>query len=134
MSGFHRYFCRSRNSQSGPFSDHWPPRSATHPDSVWLVSWAWTIPVRLPFLSRHDAPGRQTPRGPGGGARRWTVRLRLRRIGTFSSPLYVISPPGDRSRIFVVEQGGRIQVVRNGRRLPQPFLDISGEVVSGGEQ
>jgi glucose/arabinose dehydrogenase len=73
-------------------------------------------------------------RGSPPATRAAAVRLRLRRIGTFSSPLYVISPPGDRSRIFVVEQGGRIQVVRNGRRLPQPFLDISGEVVSGGEQ
>ena len=44
------------------------------------------------------------------------------------------APPGDRERIFVVEQGGRIQVVRNGRRLPQPFLDVSDEVLSGGEQ
>jgi glucose/arabinose dehydrogenase len=62
------------------------------------------------------------------------VRLRLVRVGSFSSPLYVTAPPGDRDRLFVVEQGGRIQVVRKGRRLRQPFLDISGEVLSGGEQ
>ena len=69
-----------------------------------------------------------------GGVADAAVRLRLVRIGSFSNPLYVTAPPGDRARVFVVEQGGRIQVVRNGRRLRQPFLDISGEVLSGGEQ
>ena len=35
---------------------------------------------------------------------------------------------------FVVEQGGRIMVVRDGRKLGTPFLDISSQVTSGGEQ
>jgi glucose/arabinose dehydrogenase len=62
------------------------------------------------------------------------ARLHPRSIGSFDSPLYVTAPPGDRSRVFVVEQGGTIRVVRNGRKLARPFLDISREVVSGGEQ
>ena len=60
--------------------------------------------------------------------------VRLVKIGTFSVPLHVTSPPGDPSRIMVVEQGGRIWVVRNGRRLPRPFLDIHPLVVPAGEQ
>src|SRR2546429_9960989 len=32
--------------------------------------------------------------------------VRLARVGTFDSPVYVTSPPGDRRRLFVVEQGG----------------------------
>jgi glucose/arabinose dehydrogenase len=60
--------------------------------------------------------------------------LRLVRVGRFNSPLYVTAPPGDRRRLFVVEQGGSIQVLRDGRRLSRPFLDISDEVLSGGEQ
>jgi glucose/arabinose dehydrogenase len=60
--------------------------------------------------------------------------LRLQRIGTFAAPLYVTSPPGDRHRIFVVEQAGTIRVVRDGHRLAAPFLDIRRLVVSGGEQ
>jgi glucose/arabinose dehydrogenase len=48
--------------------------------------------------------------------------------------VYVTSPPGDRSRQFVVEQGGRVMVVRNGRKLDSPFLDIRGQVRAGGEQ
>jgi hypothetical protein len=34
----------------------------------------------------------------------------------------------------VVEQGGRIMVVRDGRKLAQPFLDIRSLVKAGGEQ
>jgi glucose/arabinose dehydrogenase len=60
--------------------------------------------------------------------------LRLTSIGRFNSPLYVTAPPGDRSAVFVVEQGGRIWVVRNGRRVGRPFLDISSQVTAGGEQ
>jgi glucose/arabinose dehydrogenase len=60
--------------------------------------------------------------------------LRLKRIGTFSSPVYVTAPRGDRHRIFVVEQGGTIRIVRDGKKLAKPFLDISGRISSGGER
>jgi glucose/arabinose dehydrogenase len=60
--------------------------------------------------------------------------LRLAKIGEFASPLFVTSPPGDRRRLFVVEQGGRIRVVRGGRVLRRPFLDVSARIVAGGEQ
>jgi glucose/arabinose dehydrogenase len=60
--------------------------------------------------------------------------VRLVRVGGFSSPVYVTSPPGDRRRLMVVEQGGRVMVVRGGRKLPRPFLDIRSRVAAGGEQ
>jgi glucose/arabinose dehydrogenase len=60
--------------------------------------------------------------------------VRLDRVGNFASPVYVTSPPGDRRRLFVVEQGGRVMVVRDGRKLGTPFLDISGQVMTGSEQ
>ena len=60
----------------------------------------------------------------------------LTKIGDFDAPLYLTEPAGDdgRTDLYVVEQGGRIQVVRDGRPLEEPFLDLSGEVTSGGEQ
>jgi glucose/arabinose dehydrogenase len=67
----------------------------------------------------------------GGGAKRG---VRLVKIGDFSSPLYVTAPPNDRRRLFVVEQAGRIVVVRGGKTLAQPFLDIRSKVTAGGEQ
>jgi glucose/arabinose dehydrogenase len=54
--------------------------------------------------------------------------------GAFSQPLFVTAPPGDLERIFVVEQRGRIRVLRNGALLPQPFLDLSASVSTGDEQ
>ena len=59
--------------------------------------------------------------------------LRLKRIGNFDSPVYVTAPRGDR-RIFVVEQGGTVRIVRGGKTLDRPFLDISGRISSGGER
>ncbi len=60
--------------------------------------------------------------------------LRRRRVGTFSEPTYVTAPPGDRRRLFVVEQGGTIRVVHRGRKLARPYLDIRGRVEAGGER
>jgi glucose/arabinose dehydrogenase len=37
-------------------------------------------------------------------------------------------------RLFVVEQGGRVKIVKNGTVLPTPFLDISGRVSCCGER
>ncbi|HLU65814.1 MAG TPA: PQQ-dependent sugar dehydrogenase, partial [Kofleriaceae bacterium] len=51
--------------------------------------------------------------------------VRLRRIATLDHPLALEVPPGDRSgRLFVVERGGRIRILKNGKALPRPFLDL----------
>jgi glucose/arabinose dehydrogenase len=57
---------------------------------------------------------------------------RLALVGTFASPIYVTAPAGD-ARLFVVEQAGRIKVLRAGR-APETFLDIVSLVGSGGER
>ncbi|MEO5589095.1 MAG: PQQ-dependent sugar dehydrogenase [Gemmatimonadaceae bacterium] len=53
--------------------------------------------------------------------------------GKFDKPVFLTAPAGD-ARLFVVEQAGRIRVVKNGATLPTPFLDIVGRVQSGGER
>jgi glucose/arabinose dehydrogenase len=60
--------------------------------------------------------------------------VHLTRIGTFSLPVYATSPPADGHRLFVVEKGGRIMVVRDGQKLATPFLDITGDVRSSGSE
>lgn len=50
-----------------------------------------------------------------------------------SSPVFLTQPLND-GRIFVVEQGGRIRVVRDGILQTTPFLDITTRVLSGGER
>jgi glucose/arabinose dehydrogenase len=63
------------------------------------------------------------------------VALALRTVASgLSSPLDLQSPPGDRARLFVVERGGRIRIVKNGQLLSTSFLDVSGRVSSGGER
>jgi glucose/arabinose dehydrogenase len=47
--------------------------------------------------------------------------------------VYLASPPND-ARIFVVDQVGRIFVIKNGAALTTPFLDITSLVLYGGEQ
>jgi glucose/arabinose dehydrogenase len=49
-------------------------------------------------------------------------------------PLDLQSVPGDRERLYVVEQGGRIRVIRSGQLQAAPFLDISGRISTGGER
>jgi glucose/arabinose dehydrogenase len=60
--------------------------------------------------------------------------LALKRIGDFDSPTYIAAAPGFPSLLFVVEQPGRVEVLRGGHELSHPFLDISGLVGFGGER
>src|SRR5829696_8211238 len=83
-------------------------------------------PTPTPTAAATAAP--ETPAAPAARG------ARLKRIGEFDAPVFLTSPPGDRSRQFVVEQGGRVMVVRNGRKLGTPFLDIRDQVTAGGEQ
>ena len=50
----------------------------------------------------------------------------------FTKPVFVAAPPGD-DRLFVVEQDGMIQLLRDGQRLGA-FLDLSALVSTGGER
>jgi glucose/arabinose dehydrogenase len=48
-------------------------------------------------------------------------------------PVFAAAPSGD-SRLFIVEQTGRIRIVKDGTLLSSPFLDISARISSGGER
>jgi glucose/arabinose dehydrogenase len=68
------------------------------------------------------------PVGRGSGA------VALKRLGEFDQPSYVEDAPGFKRLLFVVELPGTISVLREERTLPRPFLDISDQVSSGGEE
>lgn len=72
--------------------------------------------------------------GGTGPAQAADPQLRLVRVGSFVEPTYVTAPPGDRRRLFVVEKAGRIRVVKDGRILAQPFLDLRSQVSTDAEQ
>jgi glucose/arabinose dehydrogenase len=66
---------------------------------------------------------------------RETSALRLAPFASgFSSPIQVTAPRGTLGVIYVVEQGGLVRVVKAGKTLSEPFLDIRSLIVSGGEQ
>jgi glucose/arabinose dehydrogenase len=63
--------------------------------------------------------------------------FRVRRIVTgFAQPLYLTAIPGSTTRVFVVEQGGRIRIldIATGTIAATPFLDVSASISSGGER
>jgi glucose/arabinose dehydrogenase len=78
-------------------------------------------------------PSRASGSGSPTGRPEQSGPPKLHLVGRFDDPVYVGSPPDD-ARLFVVEQPGRVRIVRDGRTLPAPFLDISGDVASGGER
>ena len=60
--------------------------------------------------------------------------LRAEVVATgLKAPDFVTAPPGD-PRLFVLEQAGLVRLVRGGRILPAPFLDLRGVLSSGGER
>lgn len=50
-------------------------------------------------------------------------------IGTFTRPVHVAAAPGEPDLLFVVEAAGRVQVMRRGKTLAKPFLDIDKRVL-----
>jgi len=71
--------------------------------------------------------------GTASPVTRETALTTTRVASGFRQPLDLQSPAGD-CRIFVVEQGGRIRILRNGAVVPTAFLDIAGRIASGGER
>ena len=55
-------------------------------------------------------------------------------VSGLSFPLDFAAPPGDASRWFIAEKGGRIRVVRDASLVTAPFLDLSSQVSGGSEQ
>jgi glucose/arabinose dehydrogenase len=63
------------------------------------------------------------------------TQLGLRPVASgLSSPVYVASVPSQTTKLYVVEQVGRIRVLVNGKLRATPFLDVRKKVRSGGEQ
>lgn len=55
-------------------------------------------------------------------------------VGGLSRPCWVGAVPGDATRVFALEQDGRVRIVQNGALLATPFLDIDPIVGSLGNE
>jgi len=61
--------------------------------------------------------------------------LRLEPAGSgFDTPIFLLSPPADTSRLFVVEKGGLVRILENGVVRGTPFLDLRALVSDASEQ
>lgn len=75
---------------------------------------AWCIAVCVGVLASATA----TP----------TSAMRTQKVGGFfPKPVFLTAPRGD-SRLFVLEQRGRVRIVKNGQQVAIPFLDITSRV------
>jgi Ca2+-binding RTX toxin-like protein len=73
------------------------------------------------------------PNGPQSQA---TSILATRVASGLSQPLFATAPPGDTSRLFLVEKTGQIKILdlATGQVLATPFLDVSSQILTDGER
>jgi glucose/arabinose dehydrogenase len=55
-------------------------------------------------------------------------------VSGLTLPVGFVQDPSDPTVQYVIEQGGRIKVVRNGTLQSTPFLDLSASIAAGGER
>jgi glucose/arabinose dehydrogenase len=77
-------------------------------------------------ISPDPPPPSDDPSDPVGS-------IRATEVGRFERPVFLTSPPGNARDVYIVEQAGRIWILRDGRVLPAPFLDIADEVKAESE-
>jgi glucose/arabinose dehydrogenase len=77
--------------------------------------------------------GRVIAETPVAGAAKFSFSLEPVATG-FERPVHVADPGDGSGRLFVVEQAGRIRIVRDGQILPAPFLDLTDRVGCCGER
>jgi glucose/arabinose dehydrogenase len=75
--------------------------------------------------------GDPTGTAPPPGA----VDVHLEQVATgLNFPVLVTAAPGDNRRLFIVEKGGTVRILKDGVLLPSPFIDLSSRVTTGSEQ
>ena len=55
-------------------------------------------------------------------------------VDGLDAPLDMVDPNDGSGRMFIVEKGGRVLILKDGQVQPDPFLDISAQVSTGSEQ
>src|SRR5262245_8786633 len=85
----------------------------------WSLLVALTASVSTSFAQLDYLPS--IPKG--------NIAIQLTPVATgMAAPLYGINPPGDASRLFVLEQNGLVRIIQNGTLLPGSALDLQSRV------
>jgi len=75
------------------------------------------------------------PAATGAAVTPSKIHLGLTRVATgLSQPLLVTNAGDGSGRLFVLEQTGKIRIIKDGKVAAVPFLDLSASVSSAGEQ
>ncbi len=69
-----------------------------------------------------------------GGCPAWPAITVQQKLTVRDRSVHITNAGDGSGRLFVVEQPGRIRVIRDDALLAMPFLDISSRVATGGEQ
>ena len=91
----------------------------------------------VPSATGSSGAGHSPAASPSVGAGGDPTRVALRLdpvVSGLRAPLFATGAGDGSGRIFVLEQAGRIRIVRAGRLVDRPFLDIRNRVASGGER
>jgi glucose/arabinose dehydrogenase len=73
---------------------------------------------------------------PNGAQSQASAIIATRVATGFNQPLFAAAPPGDTSRLFIVEKTGDIKILdlASGRVVATPFLDVSSQIATDGER
>jgi glucose/arabinose dehydrogenase len=90
------------------------------------------VPRQVPSLGPSSSATAVAPSSPLAASPAPVAHLEPFASG-LDQPIYLTAPAGD-PRVFVVQKGGLVRILRGGRPAAQPFLDLTGQVSDGGEQ
>ena len=73
---------------------------------------------------------------PNGSQSQASAILAIRVAAGLEQPVFAGAPPGDTSRLFIVEKTGQIKILdfATGAVLATPFLNVSADIVADGER
>jgi glucose/arabinose dehydrogenase len=94
---------------------------------------ALTVSLLCLFLLTACGGGGSSSSAPPPAAPAPDINLNLIASG-FVQPVGITHAGDGSGRLFVVEQAGRVRIVRDGVVAPVPFLDITDRVLAGGER
>src|SRR5690242_11523898 len=97
----------------------------------WIIRWS-VILILLPTGSLQADDALAPPTKPSDG--RHVVALAPLVTHGLEQPVYLTHAGDGSTRLFVVEQPGRIRVLEANALRPGPFLDVTERVLSGGER
>src|SRR4051812_36980875 len=98
------------------------------------LRWAYTAGMLLFTLMlapSGSALAQATPWDPADFSSTFTLRSIAENL---DSPVGIVDPGDGSGRLFIVEQTGKILLLKSGALSPEPFLDISSSVSTGSEQ